>query len=226
MRISHFLALVIMSSLFLTAPGRNLAQKMDSAGMTDVRSKNPDILVSLMYSRPDNFTGAVIYTDGSIDNSVYLHPKAAQALLKAARNLHAERPELRLLVKDASRPMSAQRRMYAVVRGTSKAPYVSNPANGGGLHNYGLAVDITLADSLGREIPMGTPVDHLGPEAHIDKEDALVRTKVITRRQRDNRILLRRIMTGAGFTPLRTEWWHFNLVSRPVARRSYSLLDF
>lgn len=226
MRIGHFLALIVISSFFHTAPCRNLAQKMDSAGMTDVRTKNPDILVSLMYSRPDNFTGATIYTDGSIDNSVYLHPKAAQALLKAARNLRAEHPELRLLVKDASRPMSAQRKMYRVVRGTPKAPYVSNPANGGGLHNYGLAVDLTLADSLGRELPMGTPVDHLGPEANIDKEAQLVRNKTITRAERANRLLLRRIMTGTGFTPLRSEWWHFNLVSRPVARRSYHLLNF
>lgn len=205
---------------------RTLSQKMDSAGIVDVCRMRPDILVSMMYSRPDNFTGATIYTDGSIDSKVYLHPKAAAALCRAVDGLKAVRPDLRLLVRDASRPMSAQRRMYQVVRGTPMAPYVSNPANGGGLHNYGLAVDITLADSLGNELPMGTPVDHLGSEANIDKEELLVARGVITSEERANRLLLRDIMRRAGFTPLRSEWWHFNLTSRAVARRDYRLLDF
>ena len=33
--------------------------------------------------------------------------------------------------------------------------YVSNPSRGGGLHNYGLAVDISIADSLGHPLPWG-----------------------------------------------------------------------
>ena len=33
-------------------------------------------------------------------------------------------------------------------KGTSKYRYVSNPNRGGGLHNYGLAVDISIQDSL------------------------------------------------------------------------------
>ncbi|MDE7470133.1 MAG: M15 family metallopeptidase [Paramuribaculum sp.] len=225
----RFVSLLTISIVALTVSARrplNLAQKMDSAGMVDVCSMRPGLLVSMMYSRPDNFTGATIYTDGSIDRKVYLHPKAAAALCRAVDRLKATRPDLRLLVKDASRPMSAQRRMYKVVRATPMAPYVSNPANGGGLHNYGLAVDITLADSLGNELPMGTPVDHLGSEANIDKEELLVSRGVITSEERANRLLLRNIMRQAGFTPLRSEWWHFNLTSRAAARREYKLLDF
>ncbi len=116
--------------------------------------------------------------------------------------------------------------MYNKVKGTPAAPYVSNPARGGGLHNYGLAVDVTLADMHGCELPMGTPVDHLGPEANIDKEDALVRRGVITATERANRELLRRAMRSAGWMPLRSEWWHFNLRSRAVARERYKVLAF
>lgn len=184
------------------------------------------VMVSMMYSRPDNFTGSVIYSDGTIDDKVYLHKEAAAALKKAQAELTRRRPGMHLLVKDASRPMSAQRKMYKVVRGTSKAPYVSNPANGGGLHNYGLAVDVTLADSAGRELPMGTPVDHLGREANIDKEQSLVKRGIITEQERQNRLLLREVMKAAGFTPLRSEWWHFNLRSRAVAKQRYKLLNF
>ena len=48
------------------------------------------------------------------------------------------------------------------------------PNRGGGLHNYGLAVDISIQDSLGQPLPMGTKVDHLGMEAHITDEIGLV----------------------------------------------------
>lgn len=201
----------------------NLDQLMEKAGMVPLDKVCPDVIVDMMYARPDNFTGVVLYH--GVD-SAWLHPEAAKALNVAAEALKAENPQLRLFVKDASRPMSVQRKMYETVRGTSKARYVSNPANGGGLHNYGLAVDITIADSLGNELPMGTPVDHLGTEANIDREEELVARNVITPQERDNRLLLRKVMRAAGFKPLRTEWWHFNLRTREEARRRYRLLDF
>ena len=103
---------------------------------------------------------------------------------------------------------------------------MSNPARGGGLHNYGLAVDITIVDSEGKELPMGTPVDHLGPESNIDNEQALVDRGAITTEERRNRQLLRRVMRAGGFMTLRSEWWHFNFRSRAVAKARYKRLDF
>lgn len=191
--------------------------------MVDVGAMDTTIIVRLMYASEDNFVGADMY--GPL-RKAYLHREAADALVRASEALRRERPDLRLLVKDAARPMSAQRRMYNKVRGTAAAPYVSNPARGGGLHNYGLAVDVTLADMHGCELPMGTPVDHLGPEANIDKEGALVGRGVITVTERSNRELLRRAMRSAGWMPLRSEWWHFNLRSRAVAKERYKVLDF
>lgn len=107
-----------------------------------------------MYARADNFTGRVLYDSLS---HAYLHPDAARALAQAAKELRRQRPDLRFLIKDAARPVSVQRHMFRTVRGTPKARYVANPANGGGTHNFGIAVDITLCDTLGRELPMGTP---------------------------------------------------------------------
>lgn len=212
-----------MTVAALNAAAGSGDRAMERAGMVSVARECPDVEVSLMYARADNFTGTVLYEH--ID-SAWLHPHAAAALRRAAEALRRERPGLHLLVKDAARPMSVQRKMYRTVRGTSKARYVSNPANGGGLHNYGLAVDITIADSAGRELPMGTPVDHLGREANIDREAQMVAEGTITAAERDNRELLRRVMQAGGFSPLRTEWWHFNLCSRDEARRRYTLLDF
>ncbi|MBD5186044.1 MAG: M15 family metallopeptidase [Bacteroidales bacterium] len=216
-------AAIVAASAGMAARGGELDRKMAREGMVAVGAVCDGVEESLMYSRADNFTGVVLYE--GLD-SAWLHPDAAVALRKAAEALRKERPDLHLLVKDASRPMSVQRRMYQVVQGTPQAPYVSNPRNGGGLHNYGLAVDITLADSLGRELPMGTPVDHLGPEANIDREAQLVSRGVITAAERANRLLLRRIMQAGGFKPLRTEWWHFNLCTRAEAKQRYRLLNF
>ncbi|MCM1029485.1 MAG: M15 family metallopeptidase [Alloprevotella sp.] len=197
---------------------------MESAGMVDVAALEPALAVSLMYARDDNFTGAAMYPEAF--NRAYLHPEAAAALAKAQATLTETHPGLRILIADAARPMSVQRKMYQTVRGTPQAPYVSNPANGGGLHNYGLAVDVTIVDALGRPLPMGTKVDHLGPEAHIDSEEAMVKAGTITAAELENRKLLRRVMKAGGFMPLRSEWWHFNLRSRAEARRRYPLLDF
>lgn len=201
----------------------DLDRRLASMGFVDIETLGLPLTVDLMYARDDNFVGQAMYEGLT---RAWLHPRAARALQRAARALQAERPGWRMKICDASRPMSVQRRMYDKVRGTSQAPYVSNPANGGGMHNYGLAVDITLIDVEGREVDMGTAVDHLGAEAHIDGEAELVRKGVITSEAASNRRLLRRVMKAGGWMPLRTEWWHFNLVRRTVAKRDYRCLNF
>lgn len=194
------------------------AQAMELAGFVDVRDVDSTIQVSLMYSRADNFTGQVLYTDL---REAYLHPKAAHALAKAQKILKSKHPELSLKVYDAARPMHIQQKMWDVVAGTPKNIYVSNPKNGGGLHNYGMAVDVTLCDAKGDTLPMGTHIDYLGRRAHIDAETDMAERGLMTRQELQNRQLLRSVMRQAGFKALRTEWWHFNFISRPQAKAHY-----
>lgn len=194
------------------------AQAMERAGYVDIQRLASDIPVSLMYARADNFTGRVLYADL---REAYLHPSAAEALAKAQRLLKASHPDLTLKVYDAARPMHIQQIMWNAVAGTPQSPYVSNPKNGGGLHNYGMAVDVTLCRVDGDTLHMGTVIDHLGKEAHIDTEDAMVKRGVISAQARTNRRLLRRVMEQAGFRSLRTEWWHFNFISRAEAKAKY-----
>ncbi len=196
-------------------------QNLERQGLVDVQKKDKSIFVSLMYARPDNFTGTVLYTDL---RRAYLHPKAAAALVKAQRRLKQLRPDLSLKIYDAARPMSIQKKMWDKVKNTPKYFYVSNPAKGGGLHNYGMAVDITLCRLNGDSIPMGTKIDYMGKAAHIDNEAALVKAERISREARRNRQLLREVMRYAGFRPLRTEWWHFNFISRATARKYYKVI--
>lgn len=194
---------------------------LDSLGMVNVGKSDPTLKIDLMYTRADNFTGKVLYDDL---HEAYLHPEAAKALVKAQKLLKTLHPGYSLIVYDAARPMSVQQKMWNVVKGTTRSIYVSNPARGGGLHNYGLAVDVSIADETGRPLSMGTKVDHLGKEAHIDTEEAMVKQGIITAQDRKNRRLLRRVMTEAGYKPLRSEWWHFNFRSREEAKRNYKVI--
>lgn len=187
------------------------AVSIKQQGYVDVQDEDPTIKVSLMYSRPDNFTGKILYKDLK---EAFLHPQAAKALAKAQKELKRLRPDLSLIVFDAARPMSIQQQMWDVVKGTSKNIYVSNPANGGGLHNYGFAVDVSICDEKGDTIPMGTLIDHMGKEAHPEYETSMLAKGKISKEAVNNRKLLRSVMSAGGFRVLKTEWWHFNLKTR------------
>ncbi|MCD7970181.1 MAG: M15 family metallopeptidase [Alistipes sp.] len=197
--------------------------RLEELGLIDISETDDRITVCLVYASPDNFVGEVLYDDIT---RAYLLPEAAAKLSKAQDLLDSLRPGYRLLVYDAARPMSVQRKMRRIAEATGKHYYVADPARGGGLHNYGAAVDLTIIDDRGRALPMGTEYDHLGPEANIDREDELVRKGIITPDELHNRLLLRTIMRQAGFTTVQSEWWHFNHTSRQNARERYPLIDF
>lgn len=221
-----------------SAPAAQTATEraLEAQGLVDVRRFVPDLHVRLMYARPDNFVGRVLYTDL---HTAYLHPEAARGLARAQRALRKAHPELSLIVFDATRPMHIQQRMWDAVAGTPKHIYVSNPARGGGLHNYGLAVDVSLCwaerriDAHGRTLheagdtaglSMGTVVDHLGPLAHVRDEARHRRAHRLTDTHLRHRRILRTAMAAGGFKVLPTEWWHFNFKSRAEAKRHYKVV--
>ena len=207
--------LLFLSFIEIHAQQRSAtAAYLDSLGYVNVAEKDSSILVSLMYARDDNFMGRCLYDDL---REAYLHKDAINPLLKAQQILRAKYPDYHLIIFDAARPMHIQQQMWNAVKGTRQQNYVSNPAHGGGLHNYGLAVDISIVNAKGDTIPMGTKVDHLGREAHTDYT-------AISSEALQNRRLLISIMREAGFRSLPSEWWHFNLVSRNVARVRYKVI--
>jgi len=214
------ISILIISLFFLSCFEANAQQKsatalyLNSLGYVNVAEQDSSILVSLMYARSDNFTGKLLYNDL---REAYLHKDAIAPLLKAQRLLHEVHPDYNLIIFDAARPMHVQQQMWDVVKGTRQQIYVSNPARGGGMHNYGLAVDISIVNAKGDTIPMGTKVDHLGREAHTDYT-------AISPEALQNRRLLISVMREAGFRSLPTEWWHFNLVSRNEARQKYKVI--
>ena len=220
------IAIALLALLALPLP-RARAEDWDArlraAGYVDLQLLIPSLRVELKYATADNFMGRPVY-DGL--TRAFLHPDAARKLRRAHELLRLERPDLTLLVYDAARPIAVQRIMWNLVRGTPSAYYVANPTRGG-LHNFGLAVDLTLADTLGRPLPMGTPFDHFGPEAHLGKEQERARAGIFAPDVPANRALMRRILSAVGLRPYDKEWWHYQeRMSMPEVRRRYRLLDF
>ena len=130
--------------------------------------------------------------------------------------------DLHLVVYDAARPRTIQEQMWAVVENTDLEDFVANPnKRGGGPHNYGIAVDVTLVDCAGHPLPMGSEYDYFGDRARVDIEPQLFEKGEITYRELQNRKLLREIMTEAGWLTISSEWWHFNAM--PLAEASQKL---
>lgn len=217
----HILIFILCCACVKGQQESKTALSLKAAGFVNIHDLDSTIQIDLMYSRADNFTGKVLYTDFK---EAYLHPKAAKALVVAQQLLKAERPDLSLKIYDAARPMHIQQRMWNVVKGTPQQNYVSNPKNGGGLHNYGMAVDVTLCYENGDTLDMGTVIDYLGKWAHIDIEDDMMKNGIISKEAYNNRRLLRDIMKRAGFKALRSEWWHFNYITRAEAKAHYKVI--
>ena len=192
---------------------------LEQLGLQNVAEEIPGIEVYMVYATPYNFMGRVLYTD--LDEA-YLVPEAMEKLKKANDILRKRRLDLHLVVYDAARPRTIQEQMWAVVENTDLEDFVANPnKRGGGPHNYGIAVDVTLVDCAGHPLPMGSEYDYFGDRARVDIEPQLFEKGEITYRELQNRKLLREIMTEAGWLTISSEWWHFNAM--PLAEASQKL---
>lgn len=196
--------------------------RLQAFGLINIHELSPEILVDLKYATADNFTKDTVYTDLT---NAYLVTDVAERLSRVQNKLSETFSGYKLLIYDAARPLSAQRKLFDKVRGTANSKYVASPSHTG-LHNYGVAVDLTIADSLNRPIDMGTGFDHFGIEAHTTNEAQLVAAGKLTQKQVDNRLLLRKLMREEGFRVLPHEWWHFNGYTLRDAKAEFKLLDF
>ncbi len=198
--------------------------RLRAMGLVDIAELDPSIDICMVYATADNFMGRVLYDDL---HKAFMLPETAEKLMVAQRMLKELHPGYSIRLYDAARPMSVQQQMWDLVKGTDKRDFVSNPARGGGLHNYGAAVDVTIIDPSTKLLilDMGSLYDYFGEEARVSLEAQLLRQGKITQEQLENRLLLREIMTEAGFRVLPTEWWHFNLVTREEAKRTLALIE-
>jgi D-alanyl-D-alanine dipeptidase len=171
------------------------ATKRNIASLVPIDPEKYNVIIDLRYATANNFTGKAAYKN----NQLFLHKDVAKKLLLASQ--YAEKIGYKLKIFDGFRPMHVQEMFYKMVQDER---YVSNPKKGVASHTRGVAIDLTLCDlQTGEELNMGTEFDSFEDKAH----HSLNMTKEVTH----NRLLLAGIMAVAGFTPLSTEWWHYNL---------------
>src|SRR3989344_3235714 len=148
----------------------------------------------------------------------YLRRDAANRLMNAARTLkeHSQ-GALALKITDAFRPLVLQRKYFEAIsrdiaareglRGKElwrrASEFIADP-DGCPPHTTGGAVDCTIiVQKSGKELPMGTAIDTVDDRSNFWHPE-------IRGAERQNRQLLFRIMTAAGFVNAATEWWHYS----------------
>ena len=159
-----------------------------------LRDFSLDFAYDLRYATTNNFLKAKVYNCAEC----YTRVKTAKALIAANKEFLAKGYRIKFF--DCYRPNSVQYKMWELV---PNPQYVANPVKGS-IHNKGGAVDITLEDSNGEELDMGTDFDFFGKRAYHDNLD--LPEEVLA-----NRKLLKNTMEKHGFWSIRTEWWHYNL---------------
>ncbi|MFR0355468.1 M15 family metallopeptidase [Streptomyces sediminimaris] len=152
---------------------------------------------------------------------VYLRQGVLDRLVTAQAHL----PDgLRLLFVEGYRPPALQRSYFEKYAAKLRAGhprwpadriraaasrYVSPPEIAP--HSAGAAVDLTLADSDGRELDLGTPMN-----ADPEQSDGACCTGAanISAEARARRGLLGRALGAAGLVNYPTEWWHWSYGDR------------
>jgi D-alanyl-D-alanine dipeptidase len=201
----------------------SLEQKLIDAGLVDVRIIDSSILIDLRYTTSNNFMNEDVY--GGLEK-VYLQLPVAKDLKKVNDYLHQIDSNLTLLVYDGVRPRSVQQKMWDVLDMpiNEKIKFVSNPKNGS-IHNYGCAVDLTIATIDGKPLDMGADFDEIRKIAYPRLEQQFFESGELTRQQIENRELLRKVMKKGGFYNIQTEWWHFNRYNRNKAKELFKIIE-
>lgn len=154
----------------------------------------PDIVADLKYATEENFTSVVIYEF----SEPWLRYGTVKKLMGVQDALRQQ--GLGLKIWDAFRPTSAQEKLWQICPDPT---YVSKPGTGSQSHCRGIAVDITLVDTEGRELIMPTQFDDFSKRADRDYSDC-------TTEAAENAQLLEKVMEANGFKPYFGEWWHYS----------------
>ncbi len=204
--------LLLLTLLFLAALASPAwAGPPESSGLVDVTKLDPSIALDIRYATSDNFTGQTVYPVAKC----FLRRPVAERLAAVQAALKAD--GLGLKVFDCYRPFSIQKKFWTLVPNEN---YVAKPVEQGGKlvqgskHNRGAAVDLTLIDAQGRELVMPTGFDDFSEKASRGYSGNSPQAQANMKR-------LEAAMSSQGFSPLPSEWWHFD----GPGWENYDLLD-
>jgi D-alanyl-D-alanine dipeptidase len=142
---------------------------------------------------------------------------------------------LALVIWDAWRPFAVQQALYEAYKAQLRRQYpdasedeldmrtrkfVALPSRDPARpspHLTGGALDVTLGDAEGNELPMGTGFDDFSEPAMTCHYETLQAQRPLSDQELGflrNRRLLVHLMSQAGFTNYEEEWWHYDLGNR------------
>jgi len=169
-------------------------QEIADTTFVNLKDYSKDFIYDMKYATEDNFLKAKVYDCAEC----LLRLKTVQALVAANKDFMKKGYKIKLY--DCYRPLSIQKKMFEIV---PNPVYVADPKKGS-IHNRGGAVDISIVDSNGKEVDMGTPFDFFGIKAGHNY------TK-LSNEVLSNRKFLKKVMIKNGFNSFDSEWWHYNL---------------
>lgn len=194
--ICTFLCLCSCKSQTVTSIETKNQTIVNDTTFVNLKNYSKDFVYDMKYATSDNFLKAKVYDCAEC----FLRLKTVEALIEANNSFMKMGYKIKLF--DCYRPLDIQKKMWKIVPNPS---YVADPSKGS-IHNRGGAVDITLIDSNGNELNMGTSFDFFGVEASHNYQN-------LSQQIKDNRELLKKVMIEKGFNSFDSEWWHYNLKS-------------
>ena len=164
--------------------------------LVELVTLDPTIKLDIRYATSNNFLGTPVYTQAR----AFLQRPAAEALLRAHRELHAQ--GYGLIVHDGYRPWYVTKIFWDATPNAQKI-FVADP-KAGSRHNRGCAVDLSLFDlKTGQAVTMPSGYDEMTDHAYANYPGG-------TEEERHRRAILRAAMVKQGFEINPTEWWHFD----------------
>jgi len=189
----YFSGIVLLAAILLSRVV--FGKSNDDTDFVDIKSVDKTIVIDLRYAGPNNVAHRPLYPPGT---PALIRTSVARRLAVAQEYLRQKGYGLKIW--DAYRPRSTQEKLWQTTHNRS---FVADPKEGrGSMHIRGAAVDATLVDAAGNDVPMPTDFDSFTPAALLQYQggDSIVHT---------NLKLLQKAMAHGGFYGLRTEWWHF-----------------
>ncbi len=223
-KIFFFLLLILSQLGFSQNSSCELEDSIIRQGLVNVKDKIPEILVELRYSTKNNFMEKDVY--GCLENA-YLQKEVVQKLKRAQRELSKNHPGYKFLIYDACRPLAIQWELWNTLSHLTDAQrslYVADPRKHS-IHNYGSAIDLTIADENDEPLDMGAGYDQFDPIAYPKAEKEMLAKGKLSQKAYKNRLILRNTLKKAGFSPIQYEWWHFNAYSREEVKKKYKVIE-
>jgi D-alanyl-D-alanine dipeptidase len=173
------------------------------------------IEIDLVYAdagHPENIFETAAYHGAA---RLSLHQDLAGVVLHAARKLQRARGWT-LILKDGLRPVEAQQTLINTDIVRTNPHWLEEPrllsSPGQGAHPRGMAIDVSVRDSTGEPVNMGTAFDAMVPESARSYQgfgaDILANRKAL-----EEAFVQAGAARGVPILPLPSEWWDFRIPS-------------